>query len=137
MYKKKENCEYYFNRHSCFLLQYHIVLVTKYRNPILQGEVKDYVYKLIKEMCDERNYNILELNGEADYVHLLLETMPDMSPQEFINVLKTKTARFTRRDFPNEVVKYYWKPVFWSSSYFVRTVSEHSTELVKHYIRNQ
>ena len=58
MYKKKENCEYYFNRHSCFLLQYHIVLVTKYRNPILQGEVKDYVYKLIKEMCDERNSGV-------------------------------------------------------------------------------
>ena len=26
---------YWLNRHSCFLLQYHMVLVTKYRNPIL------------------------------------------------------------------------------------------------------
>ena len=95
------------------------------------------MYQLIKDMCKERNYNILEINGEADHVHILLETMPDMCPQEFINVLKTKTARFTRRDFPNEVAKYYWKPVFWSSSYFVCTVSEHSTELVKHYIQNQ
>ena len=43
MYIKKEGSfmrrmtkdGYWLNRHSCFLLQYHMVLVTKYRNPIL------------------------------------------------------------------------------------------------------
>lgn len=38
--KKKTGYEYYTNRHSCFLLQYHIVLVTKYRHPVLTGDVK-------------------------------------------------------------------------------------------------
>ena len=28
---------YYVNRHSCFLLQYHLVLVTKYRRPAITG----------------------------------------------------------------------------------------------------
>lgn len=41
--KKKENTDYYVHRHSCFLLQYHIVLVTKYRHPVLTGDVKDTV----------------------------------------------------------------------------------------------
>lgn len=30
---QKKN-DYYVNQHSCFLLQYHLVLVTKYRKPV-------------------------------------------------------------------------------------------------------
>ena len=37
MYKKKSGQPYYTNRHSCFLLQYHMVLVTKYRKPVLDA----------------------------------------------------------------------------------------------------
>lgn len=33
--RKKRGTDYYVNRHSCFLLQYHLVLVTKYRHPVL------------------------------------------------------------------------------------------------------
>ena len=33
--------------------------------------------------------------------------------------------------------KYYWKPLFWSDSYFVATVSENSLTMVKEYIKNQ
>lgn len=49
MYKKRSGQTYYTNRHSCFLLQYHIVLVTKYRRPVLTGPVKDLVYQVIQE----------------------------------------------------------------------------------------
>ena len=31
---------YYVNRHSCFLLQYHLVLVTKYRHPVIRGQLE-------------------------------------------------------------------------------------------------
>lgn len=31
----KNTYGYYKNRHSCFLLSYHLVLVTKYRKPVL------------------------------------------------------------------------------------------------------
>ena len=44
MYDKKKGQSYYTNRHSCFLLQYHMVLVTKYRHPVLTGGVRDVVY---------------------------------------------------------------------------------------------
>ena len=137
MFKKKKDQSYYTNRHSCFLLQYHLVLVTKYRKPVLTGAVKENVYSLIRSICEERGYNILALNGETDHVHLLFEAGPEMSPLEFANVVKTKTARFTRRDFPEEVGKFYWEPFFWTDSYFVATVSEASTKLVTEYIQNQ
>ena len=71
MYVKKKGQPYYTNRHSCFMLQYHMVLVTKYRKPILTGEVKDLVYRIIREIFDEKKLVILELNGEPDHIHLL------------------------------------------------------------------
>ena len=55
MYKKKLGQTYYTNRHSCFLLQYHIVLVTKYRRPVLTGAVKELVYQVIQDIFDEKD----------------------------------------------------------------------------------
>ncbi len=34
MYEKKKGQPYYTNRHSCFLLQYHMVLVTRMASSI-------------------------------------------------------------------------------------------------------
>ena len=137
MFTKKEDEPYYRSRHSCFLLQYHMVFVTKYRRPVLTGGVKDVVHRTIRETCESRGCNILEINGEADHIHLLYESGPELSPLEMANVLKTKTARFARRDCPEEVAKYYWKPYFWKDGYFAATVSENSLEAVRYYIQNQ
>lgn len=52
MYEKNLD-GYYKNRHSCFLLSYHLVLVTKYRKPVLTGvvlqTVKDVILSVMKE----------------------------------------------------------------------------------------
>ena len=68
MYKKKLGQTYYTNRHSCFLLQYHIVLVTKNRRPVLTGAVKELVCQVIQDIFDEKDLVILEMNGEADHI---------------------------------------------------------------------
>ena len=80
MYKKKLGQTYYTNRHSCFLLQYHIVLVTKYRCPVLTGAVKELVYQVIQDIFDEKDLVILEINGEADHTHILFEADPFTAP---------------------------------------------------------
>ena len=72
--------EAYTNRHSCFLLQYHIVLVTKYRRPVLTGAVKELVYQVIQDIFDEKDLVILEMNGEADHIHILFEADPFTAP---------------------------------------------------------
>lgn len=138
MYKRAKGQPYYTNRHSCFLLQYHMVLVTKYRKPVLTGEVKELVYQTIQNIFQERGLNILELNGGDDHVHILFEADPYTTPGELVNVVKTKTSRFARKKYGDTLLKkYYWKPVFWSDSYFITSVSENSLSNVKKYIQNQ
>ena len=136
--KKKTGHKYYTNRHSCFLLQYHIVLVTKYRHPVLTGDVKAVVYERINYVAESRGFHILELNGEPDHVHLLIEADPQTSPAELVNVIKTQTSRKVRKLYGDtQLKKYYWEPYFWSDSYFIATVSENTLDVVKNYIKNQ
>ena len=138
MYKRKKNQPYYTNRHSCFLLQYHIVLVTKYRKPILIGPVKEMVYRLIQEVFDDRGLNLLEIKGEPDHIHILYESDPFTSPGELVNVLKSKTSRYTRKEYGGTLLKkYYSKPIFWSQSYFVTTAGNNAIEMVRAYTRDQ
>ena len=138
MFRKAKGTPYYKNRHSCFLLQYHMVLVTKYRHPVLQGDVKNVVYNTIKTILDEKGFPLLELNGEADHVHILYEADPFTSPGELVNIVKTKSSRFARKNYGDTILKKYdWKPLFWSDSYFVATVSKNSLAMVREYIKNQ
>ena len=111
MYEKKKGQAYYTNRHSCFLLQYHMVLVTKYRHPVLTGGVKEIVYGTIRDIFREKGLVIMEMNGEADHVHVLFEADPFTAPGSLVNIIKTKTSRFARREYGETVLKkYYWKP---------------------------
>ena len=136
--RKKENTDYYVHRHSCFLLQYHIVLVTKYRHQVLTGDVKDTVQERIHYIAEQRGFRLLEINGEPDHIHILMEVDAITSPAELANVLKTQTARRARKLYSETLLKkYYWKPYFWSDSYFITTVSENSLKVVKQYIQNQ
>ena len=137
MFKKVKNKPYYTNNHSCFLLTAHLVLVTKYRKPVLQGKVRDYVYELIRETMESENIIIREMNGEADHIHILFDYAPDIRLSELINRIKSRTARLVRRDYPVEVGEYYWKPLFWTNSYFLGSVGSNTTEIVKEYIQNQ
>ena len=136
MFKKVKDKPYYTNNHSCFLLTAHLVLVTKYRKPVLQGKIRDYVYALIKETMESENI-IREMNGEADHIHILIDYAPDIRLSELINKIKSRTARLVRRDYPVEVGKYYWKPLFWTNSYFLGSIGSNTTEIVKEYIQNQ
>ena len=138
MYKRKKNQPYYTNRYSCFLLQYHLALVTKYRKPVLFGPIKDLVYQTIQTICDEKGLVILEMNGEADHVHILFEADPFTCVGELVNVIKTKTSRFARKQYGDTLLKpYYWKTLFWNVSYFVTSVCENFLTHIKTYIQNQ
>ena len=135
--RKAKSGRYYINGHSCFILSYHLVLVTKYRKPVLKGNVEDTVYQVIRSVLMERRCVLREMNGEADHVHVLFDAPPDANLLDIVRVIKTKSARFSRSRHPDEVGKYYWKPHFWSDSYFIASVGENTRDAVTRYIINQ
>ena len=134
---KKGESGYYKNRHSCFLLQYHLVLVTKFQHPVLTGDVKDFMEQYMTAYFKDRDLPLLEISFMLDHVHILFDAPPQLNLADFVNALKSGSSRMVRKAFQEELKPYYWKPYFWSLSYFIGCVSERSEEAVRRYIQNQ
>jgi len=134
--KKKYN-GFYINQHSFFLLQYHLVLITKYNNPVIVGDLKKALIDYTKKYFKERDINILEIDTDKNYIHIMFESYPNMNLSTFINAYKSASSRRMRTDFANFLKTYYSKPYFWSKSYFICTVNENSIINVHKYIKSQ
>ena len=100
--------------------------------------MKELVYQVIRGIFKEKGLVILEMNGGNDHIHILYEADPFTAPGTLANIVKTKSSRYARKEYGDTFLKeYYWKPLFWSESYFVTTVSENSLQNVQDYIKNQ
>lgn len=132
------NDEYRRNRHSCYMLEYHLVVVTKYRHPVITGKLKDRLLELSKYIIEEYwKCAISTINTDKDHIHILFEAPPQVQLSKLVNNFKTVTSRRLRKEFAAELAPYYWKPYFWSDSYFICTVSDRTHAMVDRYIRDQ
>ena len=71
--------EYRRSAHTIYTLHYHFVFITKYRKPVLRGDVGTEVRSLIREICRSRDIEILQGHIRPDHVHLLLSVPPQLS----------------------------------------------------------
>jgi len=124
--------------HSVYQLNYHLVLVTKYRRKCINKAILSRLEEIVTDLCKKWDSKLLEFNGEPDHIHLLLELNPKIAPSIFVNNLKTVTSRLIRRDFMKDLKKYYWKDaVFWSRSYCILTCGGAPLSIIKKYIEQQ
>jgi Transposase IS200 like len=68
--------EYKRGSHSVWDLNYHIVWVTKYRHPILSGDVGVRCRELLREIARSQEMSIKAGAINRDHVHLLLIIPP-------------------------------------------------------------
>lgn len=123
--------------HCVYKLTYHLVLVTKYRKKCLSNEMLNRLEEIVKKNCADWEIELLEFNGEADHIHLLLEMHPNIMPSKFINNLKTVSSRLIRKEFEEELKPYYWKPVLWTRAYCLLTTGGATIDVIREYIKNQ
>ena len=123
--------------HCFYNINYHLVIVTKYRKKVITPAILSRLSDLIKERIEAWDGCLLEINGEPDHIHILFELPPKHAVADFVNALKTGTSRRIRAEFAEELKQHYWKPVFWSRSYCVVTCGGAPLEVVRQYIENQ
>ena len=87
-------------------------------------------------MCYEVEAELKECDGEADYVHLLIEYNPKVQLTKMVNSLKAVTSRRLRNQF-TDLRAAYDKHVLWSRSYFIGSCGGAPLEVVPQYVRNQ
>lgn len=130
--------EYSKNRHSCYKLTYHLVVVTKYRHKCMNKEILERLKEITKGIFEDSfECTIIEMNGEMDHFHILFEAPPQVQLSKLINSFKSVSSRYIRKEFATHLAPYYWKPYFWSPSYLIVSTGGAPLETIKKYIENQ
>ncbi len=123
-------------RHCVFKLHVHLVFVTKYRKKVFTSEILKDLYVIFQDVCQNFETEIIEMNGESEHIHLLLNYPPKVSISKLVNSLKGVSSRLIRKQHP-ELKKSYWKGGLWSPSYFASSCGGAPLSIIKQYIEQQ
>jgi putative transposase len=128
--------EYRRKNHGKFLLMYHIIFVVKYRKPLLE-KYGQWMKDALLETAEEHDFQIREIEVDRDHVHMMIESVPKLSPLQIVRVLKQKSTHRIWNAYPG-LKRHFWKErTFWSDGYFCSTLGNASLETIKAYIESQ
>ena len=119
--------------HAKYDIKYHIVLVTKYRDKILNNEICQRLKLLLIQTCQSRGITILSGHIAKDHVHILVSCPPSLSPSKIVQYLKGRSSRILQSEYP-QLRKRYWGQHLWARGYFCATVGTITEEMIKEYI---
>lgn len=122
--------------HSVYDLNYHLILVIKYRHEVITDSISYELQKMFTAIGENYDISIIEFNHDGDHLHVLFRAKPVSELSKFINSYKSATSRVVKRKYP-EVKKKLWKEKFWSNSFYLATAGGVSTDVLKEYVKNQ
>ncbi|MBR0288163.1 MAG: IS200/IS605 family transposase [Selenomonadaceae bacterium] len=126
--------KYKSNRNVVYSCKYHVVWCPKYRRKVLVNGVDIRLKELITQICQEIQVEIIEMEIMPDHVHLLIEVDPQFGIHKAVKLIKGRTSRILRTEFPYLKTKL---PTLWTNSYFVSTVGGAPLSVIKQYVENQ
>ena len=112
------------------------MFITKYRKPVLCGDVATDVRDLIREICRSNDIEILKGHVRPDHVHLLLSVPPHLAPSRVMQAIKGKTLRHLLMD-RRRLREAFWGRHLWARGYFVATSGNVTDDVVAEHIRLQ
>jgi len=124
------------NNHSVFLLNYHLVLVIKYRRKVINDEISKRLKEIFEYICPKYNITLGEWNHDKDHVHLLFRGSPNTDISKFLNAYKSASSRLIKKEFES-IRDQLWKEYFWSRRYCLITTGGDPIDKVRKYIENQ
>ncbi len=121
--------------HTVSILTAHIVWVTKYRYPVLKGDIQKRCRDLVKQICDVEDIRILKGVISKDHVHIHIEYRPFQNNSDIVKRLKGRTSRRLQEEYP-ELGKKYWGRYFWAIGYGVWSTGNITDEKVQKYLEH-
>ena len=121
--------------HTTWRCQYHVVFAPKYRRLTIYGETKVDIGKIQRQLCQQKEIEIIEAQLCADHVYMIISIPPKYSVSQIMGYLKGKSSLmiFDR----SENLKYkYGNRHFWARGYYVDTVGRNKKQ-IQEYIKNQ
>ncbi|MGL5510308.1 MAG: IS200/IS605 family transposase [Microcoleaceae cyanobacterium] len=109
------------------------MFVTKYRQKIFSSENIEDLKNVFETVAKSMDFKVLEINGEADHIHLMIEYPPKLSISKIVNHLKGLSSRLIKP----KLDKLPYSTHLWSPSYFASSCGGITLERLKDYINNQ
>ncbi|MGH8181620.1 MAG: IS200/IS605 family transposase [Steroidobacteraceae bacterium] len=123
-------------RHCASKMHVHLVFVAKYRHRVFDRAAIEALRVIFTGICRDFEAQLVEMEGEDDHVHLLIEYPPKLPVSSLVNSLKGVSSRLLRQRRP-DIRKRYWKGVLWSPSYFAASCGGAPIGIVRQYIEQQ
>lgn len=124
------------NNHSVFKLNYHLIMVVKYRRKVIDDTISTRLKTIFEYIGEKYHITVTEWNHDIDHVHVLLTAKPNTELSKFINAYKSASSRKIKNEFP-KIRQKLWKEYFWSQSYCLLTVGGAPLDVLKQYIETQ
>lgn len=124
------------NSHSVYNLNYHLVLVVKYRRKVINNKISNRLKEIFEYVGKSYGITTTEWNSDIDHIHCLFKVKPNTNLSKFLNSYKSLSSRLIKKEYPT-IRKYLWKEYFWSPSYCLITTGGATIEVIKRYIENQ
>ena len=115
----------------------NLVFVTKYRRNVFTKEVLDDLKIFFEKVCLDFESELVEMDGEDDHVHLLVNYPPKVSVSALVNSLKGVSSRMIRKKNYPSIKKKLWGGALWSPSYFAGSCGGAPIEIIRQYIEQQ
>jgi putative transposase len=122
--------------HAVYDLKYHVVWITKYRKPVLRGEIARRLRELVRQTCATLDVYILSGHAAVDHVHLLVSVPPQVSVSELMQWIKGRSSRRMLEEF-SELSRQFWGRHLWARGYFAASSGNVTDEVIKQYIESQ
>ena len=107
--------------------------MTKYRHPVFTDAHLSRLEDIFQAVCADFGCDLLECNGEAEHVHLLVTYPPTVQLSRLVNSLKGVSARRLRQRYRVRTHREH----LWSPSYFAASAGGAPLETLRAYIRQQ
>lgn len=75
-------------RHCVFMMHVHLVFVTKYRRACFSADQLSFLKDIFESVCKDFNAELVEMNGDRNYVDLLVNYPPNISVSKLVNSFK-------------------------------------------------
>ena len=128
--------DYKSGSHAVWDCKYHLVWITKYRYPVLVGEVGERARELLRDISRSLELTIYAGAINRDHVHMLIGIPPHLSVAKVVQYLKGKSSHRMLVEFPR-LRKRYWGQHLWGRGYWVASSGNVTDEVWKKYIEDQ
>jgi len=125
--------EYQHGAHSVYSIHLHLVWITKYRKPVLVGDVGYKTREILREVCRNEGVEILKGHVSKDHVHLLVGIPPHVTISRLVQRLKGKSSYKLLHGFES-LRRQYWGRHLWARGYFCCSSGNVTDEVIKAYI---